>query len=94
MYVLSLPGEHLKSFEILKDQFLLQKKYFWRYLQLRSCLFIIGEIKSKPPQQSDIEDHIKRFSDLPHTASLIYKYLIGKYSLNSGGLKRVWERLI
>ncbi len=84
----------LKSFETLKEQFNLQRNDWWRYFQLRDCLFKILKLESEPPLQlqSDIDKQIKKHSVLPQTASSIYNYLIDKYSVNTGGLKAVWER--
>ena len=85
-------GHTLKSFVTLREQFNLQRNDWWRYFLLGDWLFKISKCDSKPPLHSDIDEQLAKHSVLPRTASLMYTYLICKYSLNTGGLKAAWER--
>lgn len=46
-------GNPLKSFVTLREQFHLQRNDWWRYFQLRDCLFKTNKCESKPPLPSD-----------------------------------------
>lgn len=82
----------IKSFDHIKQEFGLNNKDFWKYLQLRTCLQKMSSLDSKMLIESSVHSKLKKMKFVPHLVGHLYSFLTEEDNEVNMGLKKAWEK--
>lgn len=83
-------GEHVVSFNYLKQTYRLSNTDFWKYLQIRHCLH--ATLKNGPDPPTDVQIMYAAKGYKKGLGSVFYAYIRGANAPNLNSLKVAWER--
>lgn len=84
--------DSIKSFDHIKQEFDINRKDFWKYLQLRPCLRKMSSFNPKMLAESSVTSKFKKMKSSPHSVGYLYSFLTEEDNKVNVGLKKAWEK--